>query len=56
MSYGCEMPFVIRKSTIRQGNIYHYIGCRYVHGLMDEEALYDDELMDEEFRLHSGAF
>ena len=50
--YGCKVPFVIRKSTIRHDNIYQLIGQCYVHGIMNGEVLADEQLVDEEIRLH----
>jgi hypothetical protein len=49
---GCPVPFVIRQSEIREGNVFQLIGRSYVHGIMDGEALFEERFKEEDLRLH----
>ena len=50
--YGCPVPFVIRRSQIRQGNLFHLVGVSYVHGFMDGEILSAEGFEETYIHLH----
>jgi hypothetical protein len=49
---GCPVPFVLRKSTERDGDIFQLVQKAYVHGIMSGELLLDDRVKKQEIRLH----
>jgi hypothetical protein len=50
--YGCPVPFVLRKSTLRDGDIFQLVQKAYVHGIMTGEALRDEIFNEQDIRLH----
>jgi hypothetical protein len=50
--YGCPVPFVLRKSTLRDGGIFQLVQKAYVHGIMTGEALRDELFNKQDIRLH----
>ncbi|PMD37038.1 HET-domain-containing protein [Hyaloscypha variabilis F] len=50
--HGCPVPFVLRKSTERDGDIFQLVQKVYVHGIMSGELLLDDRVKEQEIRLH----
>ncbi len=36
---GCHIPFILRKKTDDKGEYFRIVGCAYVHGIMDGEAV-----------------
>jgi hypothetical protein len=50
--HGCPVPFILRKSTERDGDIFQLVQKVYVHGIMSGELLLDDRVKEQEIRLH----
>ncbi|KAI1625347.1 heterokaryon incompatibility protein-domain-containing protein [Exophiala viscosa] len=38
---GCEIPFILRAYKDEKGEYFRIVGCAYVHGIMDGEAVGD---------------
>ncbi|KAK4948748.1 hypothetical protein LTR10_012753 [Elasticomyces elasticus] len=48
---GCQIPFILRTYYDEKGEYYRIVGCVYVHGIMDGEAIGDgSNCMDIEIR------
>ncbi|KAE9363002.1 HET-domain-containing protein [Stipitochalara longipes BDJ] len=50
--YGCPVPFVLRKSTLRDGDIFQFVQKAYVHGIMSGEVLLDGFFKEQDIHLH----
>jgi hypothetical protein len=50
--YGCPVPFVIRKSTVRDGGIFQLVQKAYLHGIMAGEVLSDKTVKEQDIRLY----
>lgn len=37
--YGCPIPFILRRKVDENGESFRIVGCAYVHGIMDGEAV-----------------
>lgn len=38
---GCQIPFIMRANEDEKGEYFRIVGCAYVHGIMDGEAIGD---------------